>query len=82
MSFSYKYFTIFVDGIVGFFHSLTLCASLAERDVIRTIKRNIMIGKYPDFKDIKVEWTKLHTLIVMAITFSVIMFLINQAKSS
>lgn len=40
-----------------------------------------MTGKYPNFKDIKVQWTKLHTLIVMVITFSVILFLINQAKS-
>ncbi|WP_269685484.1 hypothetical protein [Flavobacterium lacustre] len=40
-----------------------------------------MTGEYPNFKDIKVHWTKFHTLIVMVITFSVILFLINQAKS-
>lgn len=40
-----------------------------------------MTNKYPDFKDIKVQWTKFHTLIAIVVTFSVIMFLINQAKS-
>lgn len=40
-----------------------------------------MTNKYPDFKDIEVLWTKLHTLIVIVITFSVVMFLINEAKS-
>jgi hypothetical protein len=39
-----------------------------------------MINKYPDFEDIKVQWTKLHTLIVVVITISVVLFLINQAK--
>ena len=35
-----------------------------------------MIGKYPEEKDIKVEWTLVHTLIIVVVTLIVTGFLI------
>lgn len=39
-----------------------------------------MAENYPNFEDIKVQWTKGNTLLVFIITFSVILFLVNQTK--
>ena len=38
-----------------------------------------MPENYPDNKDIKIKWTKFNTLLVLVVTFSLILFLINQA---
>lgn len=37
-----------------------------------------MAEKYPDSKDIKVQWTKLNTILVLVVTFILIFFLIFQ----